>query len=62
MLYRRTRTKELTAVDETENFEVSVGLHQGSALSPFLFVLIIDVLNEEVRNEDCGSSYMQMIL
>ena len=61
MIYRRTRTKVLTAVGETENFEVSVGLHQGSALSPFLFVLIMDVLSEEVRN-CCGSCYMQMIL
>ena len=42
----------LTAVSETENFEVSVGLHQGSALCPFLFVLIMDVLSEEVRNEE----------
>ena len=42
----------LIAVGETENFEVSVGLHQGSALAPFLFVLIIDVLSEVVKNED----------
>ena len=30
---------------------VSVGLQQGSALSPFLFVLM-DVLSEEIRNEE----------
>ena len=52
MMYRRTSTKVLTAVGETETFEVSVGLHQGSALSPFLFVLVMDVLSEEIRNEE----------
>ncbi|XP_066956282.1 uncharacterized protein [Macrobrachium rosenbergii] len=51
MIYQRTSTKVITAVGETENFEVSVGLHQGSALSPFLFVLVMDVLSEEIRNE-----------
>ena len=52
MMYRRTRTKVLTTVGETETFEVSVGLHQGSALSPFLFVLVMDVLSKEIRNEE----------
>ncbi|XP_064078467.1 uncharacterized protein LOC135195890 [Macrobrachium nipponense] len=46
------RTKVITAVGETENFEVSVGLHQRSALSPFLFVLVMDVLSEASRNEE----------
>ncbi|XP_064118968.1 uncharacterized protein LOC135223976 [Macrobrachium nipponense] len=45
-------TKVITAVGETETFEVSVGLHQGSALSPFLFVLVMNVLSEEIRNEE----------
>ena len=52
MMYRRTRTKVLTAVGETETFEISVGLHQGSALSPFLFVMVMDVLSEEIRDEE----------
>ena len=52
MMYRRTRTKVLTAVGETETFEVSVGLHQGSALSPFLFVIVMDVLSEGIRNDE----------
>ena len=28
--------------------EIEVGLHQGSALSPLLFVIIIDVITEEI--------------
>ena len=30
----------------TKEFEIDVGLHQGSALSPFLFIVILDVLTE----------------
>jgi hypothetical protein len=33
----------------TETFEVNVGLHQGSALSPLLFDIVFDVVTEWVR-------------
>ena len=33
------------------SFKVKVGLHQGSALSPFLFAMILDRLTDEVRRE-----------
>ena len=29
-----------------EEFEVNVGMHQGSVLSPFLLVLVVDVITE----------------
>ncbi|KAK3531663.1 hypothetical protein QTP70_025893 [Hemibagrus guttatus] len=40
-----------SAVGQTEEFKVEVGLHQGSALSPFLFAIVMDQLSEEVRQE-----------
>ena len=40
-----------SSVGMSEGFPVRVGLHQGSALSPYLFDLIIDVVSEEVRGE-----------
>ena len=40
---------------ERNNFGVDVGLHQGSALSPYLFLLLMDVLTEDVRNDVPGS-------
>ena len=39
------------AVGMTEGFKVEVGLHQGSALSPFLFAMVMDRLTDEVRQE-----------
>ena len=40
-----------SAIGATKNFKVKVGLHQGSALSPFLFALIMDRLTDKVRRE-----------
>ncbi|KAK3519034.1 hypothetical protein QTP70_016148 [Hemibagrus guttatus] len=47
----RGRTVVRCAVDQTEEFNVEVGLHQGSVLSPFLFAIVMDQLSEEVRQE-----------
>ena len=33
-------------------FPVTVGLHQELALSPLLFVVVLDVLSESVRKEE----------
>ncbi|KAK3539646.1 hypothetical protein QTP70_011095 [Hemibagrus guttatus] len=50
-MYERSRTLVRCAVGQTEEFKVEVGLHQGSALSPFLFAIVMDQLSEEVRQE-----------
>ncbi|KAK3566893.1 hypothetical protein QTP86_004748 [Hemibagrus guttatus] len=50
-MYERSRTVLRCAVGQTEEFKVEVGLHQGSALSPFLFAIVMDQLSEEVRQE-----------
>ncbi|KAK3547972.1 hypothetical protein QTP70_001642 [Hemibagrus guttatus] len=50
-MYERSRTVVRCAVGQTEEFNVEVGLHQGSALSPFLFAMVMDQLSEEVRQE-----------
>ncbi|KAK3528113.1 hypothetical protein QTP86_023836 [Hemibagrus guttatus] len=50
-MYERSRRVVRCAVGQTEEFKVEVGLHQGSALSPFLFAMVMDQLSEEVRQE-----------
>ena len=36
-IYRGCRTKVRSAAGESGSFNVDVGLHQGSALSPYLY-------------------------
>ena len=50
-MYEGSKTMVRCAVETTESFKVKVGLHQGSALSPFLFAVIMDRLTDEVRRE-----------
>ncbi|KAK3543274.1 hypothetical protein QTP70_014065 [Hemibagrus guttatus] len=50
-MYERSRTVVRCAVGQTEEFNVEVGLHQGSSLSPFLFAMVLDQLSKEVRQE-----------
>ena len=33
----------------SEEFDVKVGMHQGSVLSPFPFVVVVDVVTELAR-------------
>ena len=40
-----------SAAGLTEKFKVGVGLHQGSALSPFLFAITMDKLTENIRKD-----------
>ncbi|KAI5715312.1 hypothetical protein M8J77_013954 [Diaphorina citri] len=50
-MYDRVSTKIRSSVGLTERIPTEVGLHQGSALSPYLFDVIIDVLTKDVRRE-----------
>ena len=49
-MYRDVKTRERSGVRTTEGFEVKVGLHQGLALSPFLFNIVFDMLTRGVRH------------
>ena len=48
-LYEGARTRVRVDSELSEPFEVKVGVHQGSVLSPLLFITVMDVLSEGVR-------------
>jgi hypothetical protein len=48
-MYRDARTQVRTEAGTTDQFSVVVGLHQGSALSPYLFLLVMDALTSDIQ-------------
>ena len=40
-----------SAAGLTKEFKIGAGLHQSSAISPFLFAIIIDRLTEDIRKD-----------
>ena len=56
-MYESSITGVRCTVGATYGFNVEVRLHQGLALSPFLFALMIDSVKVEVRQE---SPWMMM--
>ena len=50
-MYDGATTTVRSAAGLTEEFKLGVGLHQGSALSSFLFAIIIDRLTEDIRKD-----------
>ena len=61
-LYKDAKTRVQVGNGYSEDLNVSVGVHQGSVLSPFLFATVLDVLSEEGRKVDLYNYCMQMIL
>ena len=47
-MYKDSLTQIQTRDGCTDYFGIDVGLHQGSALSPLLFIIIMDVLASEL--------------
>ncbi|GJZ57942.1 retrovirus-related pol polyprotein LINE-1, partial [Tanacetum coccineum] len=45
------KTRVQTSIGYTEFFPVDVGLHQGSAISPYLFALILDELSRGIQED-----------
>ncbi|XP_042890365.1 uncharacterized protein LOC122265229 [Penaeus japonicus] len=48
-IYNECMTAVRSVVGTTEGYNMEVGLHQGSALSPFLFAVIMDKLTDGLR-------------
>jgi len=50
-VYERGRTRVRTPGGVSNDFAVSMELHQGSALSPFLFTLVLDELTRGIQDK-----------
>nr|XP_016468087.1 PREDICTED: uncharacterized protein LOC107790648 [Nicotiana tabacum] len=50
-MYDGVRTRVRIMGGDSEHFPIGMGLHQGSALSPFLFALVMDVLTRHIQEE-----------
>jgi len=48
-MYNGAKTVVRTVYGNSNSFEVKVRMHQGSALSPLLFVMVMEVLSSEIR-------------
>ena len=49
-LFEVARTRVRVDSELSEEFEVKVGMHQGSVLSPFLFTFVVDVVTVFARD------------
>jgi len=61
-MYTGAKTVVKTVYGNNNSFEVKVGMHQGSALSPLLFMIVMEALSREFRIALPWSCCMQMIL
>ena len=50
-MYEGVRTKVRTVLGDTVDFPIDIGLHQRSALSPFLFTTVMDELTRDIQDE-----------
>ena len=48
-MYTGAKTVIRTVYGNSSSFEVNVGMHQGSALSPLLFVIVMEAISRKFR-------------
>jgi len=48
-MYKGAKTVVGTVYGNSSGFEVKVGMHQGSALSPLLLVIVMEAISREFR-------------
>jgi hypothetical protein len=48
-MYDNVVTSVQTSDGDTNDFPINIGLHQGSALSPYLFALVMDEVTRDIQ-------------
>ncbi|XP_075101690.1 uncharacterized protein LOC142177124 [Nicotiana tabacum] len=59
-MYDGAKTQVMTVGGDSEHFSIVMGLHQGSALSPFLFALAMDALTHHIQGEKMRVAEVRM--
>ena len=50
-MYNNVVTRVRTSDGDTDDFSIRIGLHQGSALSPYLFALVMDEVTRDIQGD-----------
>ena len=50
-MYNNVVTSVRTSDVDTDDFPIKIGLHQGSALSPYLFALMMDEVTRDIQGD-----------
>ena len=50
-MYDNVMTSVRTSDGDTDDFPIKIGLHQGSALSPYLFALVMDEVTRDIQGD-----------
>jgi hypothetical protein len=50
-MYTNVVTSVRTSDGDTDDFSINIGLHQGSALNPYLFALVIDEVTRDIQGD-----------
>ena len=56
-MYKEMLSQVKVEGEDSKEFAVRVGIHQGSVLSSFIFAVVMDVVTEEVANKGCALMY-----
>ena len=50
-MYNNVMTSVQTSDGDTDDFPIRIGLHQESALSPYLFALVMDEVTRDIQGD-----------
>jgi hypothetical protein len=60
-MYDKVVTSVQTTDGDTNVFSINIGLRQGSALSPYLFALVIDEVTRDIQGDTLGVCFSLMM-
>jgi Reverse transcriptase (RNA-dependent DNA polymerase) len=60
-MYTNAVTCVRTCDGESDTFPIKIGLHQGSALSPYIFILVMDEITKDIQEDMFGVCSLLMM-